>query len=130
MRVAPNDALSTEGAVCSVVSDPPGKETCTMSMYVNSRSRSEDQIWEHLDRMRDAGPVADYYFAAHEGRAWATATSPAARSGTSFIAVTATMCWRWIGPRLKAIGRRLEGTSPAQTLDADRFLTTQHHLAN
>ena len=102
-----------------------------MSVYVNSRSRSaEDQIWEHLDRMRDAGPVADFYLAAHERRAWAIATTPAARSGTSFTAVTTTTCWRWIGTRLRAVGRRLEGTSPALTLDADRFPTTQHHMAN
>ena len=66
-----------------------------MGVYVDSRFRSaEDQIWEHLDGMRDARLVAGYYLAAHERRAWAIATGPASRSGTSMTRVNATACWR------------------------------------
>ena len=102
-----------------------------MGVYFDGRSRTaEDQIWEHLDRMRDAGPVADYYLAAHERRAWATATGPAARSGTSMTRVTATACWRWIGTRLRAVARRPEGKSPVQSVDDDRVMRIQCRLAN
>ena len=49
-----------------------------MGVYFASRSQSaEDQIWDHLDRMRDAGPVADSYLAAHERQVWAIGTGRA-----------------------------------------------------
>ena len=87
-----------------------------MGADLDGRSRTpEDQIWDHIDRMRDAGPVADYYLAAHERRAWAIAIGRSARFGTSRTAVTATACRRWIGTRLRAAGRRLERTPPFQS---------------
>ena len=102
-----------------------------MGVYFAGRSRSaEDHIWDHIDRMRDAGPVADYYLAAHERRAWAAATGPAARSGTSMTRVTATACWRWIDTRLRAAARRPEGTSPVQTAGDDRVMRIQRRMAN
>ncbi len=86
-----------------------------MGVYFDGRSRTaEDQIWDHIDRMRDAGPVADYYLAAHERRAWAIAMGRSARSGTSRTAVTATACRRWIGTHLIAVGHRLEGHRPCR----------------
>lgn len=95
-----------------------------MGVYFGDRSQSaENQIWNHLDRMRNAGPVADYYLAAHERQAWAIATGRSARSGTSMTAVTATACRRWIGTRLRTVGRWLERTSPIQAVDDDRFMT-------
>ena len=102
-----------------------------MSVYVDSRSRSaEIQMWEHLGRMRDAGLVAHYYLAAHERRAWAIATGRAAQSGTSMTRVTAKARWRWIGTRLRAVTRRPEGKSHVQSVDDDRVMRIQCHLAN
>ena len=102
-----------------------------MGVYFAGRSRSaEDQIWDHIDRMRDAGPVADYYLAAHERRARAIGTGRLTTTGTGIPAVSATACRRWIGTHLKAVGRWLEGTSPVQTIDDERFMTIQRHLAS
>ena len=102
-----------------------------MGVYFAGRSRSaEDQIWDQIDRMRDAGPVADYYLAAHERRAWAVETGRSATSGTSMTAVTATTCRRWIATRLIAAGRWLAGTSPMPAVDDDRFLPAQHRMAS
>lgn len=96
-----------------------------MGVYFAERSRSaEDQIWDHIDRMRDAGPVADYYLAAHERRAWAVGTGRAATVGTSMTAMIATACRRWIGTCLIAAGQRLEGTSPIHPAGSGRLMTT------
>ena len=88
-----------------------------MGVYFEGRPRSaEEQIWDHIDRMRDAGPVADYYLAAHERRVWAIGTGRSTRSGNGISAVTATACRRWIGTGLIAVGRWLEETAPIQTV--------------
>jgi len=90
-----------------------------MGVYVDGKSRSaEDQIWDHIDRMRDAGPVADAYLAAHERRAKAIAAGRSTMSRTSMTGVTVMACRRWIGIRLVAVGRWLEGTAPVQTIDS------------
>ena|SRR5687768_9163265 len=102
-----------------------------MGVYFAGRTRSaEDQIWDHLDRMRNAGPVADYYLAAHERQAWAVGTGRAATTGTSMTAVIAMACRRWIGTHLMTVGRWLVGTSPVQSVDGDTFLTTQRRMAS
>jgi hypothetical protein len=102
-----------------------------MGVYFAGRTRSaEDQIWDHLDRMRNAGPVADYYLAAHERQAWAVGTGRAATAGTSMTAMIASTCRRWIGTRRITVARCLVGTSPVQSVDGDKFLTTQHRMAS
>jgi len=102
-----------------------------MSVYFEGRSRSaEDQIWDHLDRVHNAGPVADACLAAHERQVWAIGTGRSAPSGTGISAETAMACRRWIGTRLITIGRWLQGTSPTQSLDDDRFITIQRRMAS
>ncbi len=102
-----------------------------MGVYFAGRSPSaEDQIWEHLDRMRNAGPVADYYLAAHERRAWAVGTGRAATAGTSMTAMIATACRRWIGTHLMTVDRRLVGTSLVHSVDGDKVLTTQRQMVS
>lgn len=44
----------------SVGREPARKEACTMGDYGGRSRSSEDQIWERIDRMRDAGPVSDF----------------------------------------------------------------------
>lgn len=104
-----------------------------MGMYVYAEGRTrtaEDQIWDHIDRMRDAGPVADAYLAAHERQVWAIGTGRAATAGTGVTAVIATACRRWIGTRLRAVGRWLAATSRLQTIDDARGMTTQRRMAS
>jgi hypothetical protein len=102
-----------------------------MGVYFAGSSRSaEDQIWDHIDRMRDAGPVADYYLAAHERRVWALGTGRSATSGTGISAVTAAACRRWIGTRLVAVSRWIQVTAPVQVVDNDRFRSAQRRMAS
>ena len=102
-----------------------------MGVYFAGRSQSaEDQIWNHLDRMRDAGPVADYYLAAHERQVRAIGTGRAATAGTSTTAIIAAACQRRIGTPLRTLGRWLMGTSPVHSVDGDSFLTTQRPMAS
>ena len=102
-----------------------------MGVYFAGRPQSaEDQIWGHIDRMRDAGPVADSYLAAHERRAWAIGTRRAATAGPSMTAIIATTCRRWIGTHLMTLDRWLVGTSPVQSVDGDTFLTPQRPMAS
>jgi hypothetical protein len=99
-----------------------------MGVYFAGRPQSaEDQIWDHIDSMRDAGPVADSYLAAHERRAWAIETGRPATSGSG---VTARACRRWIEMHVMTVGRWLVGTSPMQSVDGDRFLTTERRTAS
>jgi hypothetical protein len=105
-------------------------ETRTMGVYFAGNSRSaEDQIWEHVDRMRDAGPIADSYLAALERRKWAIGTGHSASSGTGISVATAMACRRWIGIRLIAVGHWFGGTSPVQSVD-DGFMITQGRMAS
>ena len=98
--------------------------------FAESRSRSvEDQIWAHLDRMHDAGPVADYYLAAHERQASALRTERSATSGTSAAVAALPACWRWIGICVSAAARGLARVKPEETVAADRFVTSQRRLA-
>ena len=102
-----------------------------MGVYFAGRSGpAEDQIWDHIDRMRDAGPVADSYLAAHERRAWAIETGRSTPPETGISAATAMACRRWIGTRLIAVGHRLAGTAPVQTFVDDRFMPIQHPVAS
>ena|SRR5689334_17201745 len=102
-----------------------------MGTYLGGRSRSaEDQIWEHLDRMSNAGPVADSYLAAHEHRAWAIGTRQSAPTGLDMRELTATVCYRRIGTHLSAVARWLAGTSSRQTVDGERFMPIQRRMAS
>jgi hypothetical protein len=102
-----------------------------MGVYLAGRTRSaEDQIWDHIDRMRDAGPVADSYLTAHEQRVWAIGTGRSATSGTGMSAGIAMACQRWIWTHLIAVSRWFEGTSSGQIIDDDRFMTVQRHTAS
>ena len=101
-----------------------------MGVYVEGRSRSaEDQIWERIDRMRDAGPLADYYLAARERRAWAMSTAHPAAARTAMATEFATAIRRWIGTCLIAVGQRLEGTSPVHPAGNGRLMTTPRSVA-
>jgi len=100
-----------------------------MRLYIERGSQSaEDQIWGHIDRMRDAGPMADSFLAAQERRAWAIGAGLSARSGTSFTVVIATACRRWIGTCLIAVGRWLAGPSLVEAADDGRFVTIQRRM--
>jgi hypothetical protein len=129
--MAPRQALSMESAIHAVVSQPPGKETCAMGVYFAGRSRSaEDLIWDRLDRMSNAGPVADYYLAAHERQVRAIESGRSIRSGTGMTARTVMACRRWSGACLVAVGRWFAGTSPVRTVDDARFMTIQRWMAS
>ena len=102
-----------------------------MGVYFAGRSQSaEDQIWDHLDRMHNAGPVADSYLAAHERQVRAIGTGRAATAGTSMTAVIATTWRHRIETPLRTLGRWLVGTSPEYSVDGDTFLTTQRPMAS
>jgi hypothetical protein len=103
-----------------------------MSVYRHAESRSrpaEDQIWERLDRMHNAGPVADCYLAAHERRAWAAGAGRSVPAGTSLAAAMLPACRRWVGTRLSELGRWLVDVAPGQVVAGDRFMTIQRRLA-
>ena len=102
-----------------------------MGVYFAGRSQpAEDLIWDQLDRMHNAGPVAAYYLAAHERRAWAMGTGRIATARTSMTPIIATAWRHRIGTPLKTLGRWLVGTSPVQRVDGDTFLATQHPIAS
>jgi len=102
-----------------------------MGLYVERGSRAaENQIWDQIDRMRDAGPMADCFLAAQERRAWAIGTGLSARSGTNFTVVIATACRSWIGTCLIAVGRWLEGPSLVQTVGNGGFLAIQRRTTS
>lgn len=102
-----------------------------MGVYFAGRSRSaEDEIWDHVDRMHHAGPVADHYLAAHERHAWAVGTGRLATAGTSITALIATARRCWIGTSLMTIASWLMGISPVQSVDGNKFLTTQRPMAS
>jgi hypothetical protein len=103
-----------------------------MGTCAGGRTRSpEDQIWDYLARIGDAGPVADAYLAAQERQAWAAReTGRSATSGPGMIVVIATVCRRWIGLWLIAVGGWLAGDALVQNVDDRRFLPLQRRLAS
>jgi hypothetical protein len=80
--------------------------------------------------MRNAGPVADYYLAAHERQALSVGTGRLATAGTGMTAMIAMACRRWIGTHLMTVGRWLVGTSPAQSVGGEKLLTTQRRMVS
>src|SRR3954464_3146001 len=103
-----------------------------MGTYAGGRTRSpEDQVWDYLARIGDAGAVADAYLAAQERQAWAArGTGRSATSGSDRIVVTAMACRQWIGAHLIAIGGWLTGEVPVPDVDDHRFLPLQRRLAS